>query len=57
VAGADVAGSTKDAYNAHLIKIELPLTNGDTPVLEIRPQEPSFRSFASRCNALPAGPQ
>ena len=37
--------------NAKLIKFELPLANGDTPIVEIRPQDPSFRRFADRCNA------
>jgi hypothetical protein len=36
---------------AKLIKFELPLANGDTPIVEIRPQDASFRRFADRCNA------
>jgi hypothetical protein len=40
-----------DVYNAKLLKVELPLNNGDLPILEIRPQDPGFRAFGSRCNA------
>ena len=36
---------------AKLIKFELPLANGDTPIVEIRPQDASFRRFVDRCNA------
>ena len=37
--------------SARLIKFELPLANGDTPILEIRPQDATFRRFVDRCNA------
>jgi len=46
------AGSTADAFGASLIKIELPLGNGDRPILEIRPQDPEFQRFATKCNAV-----
>ena len=36
---------------AEPIKFELPLANGDTPIVEIRPQDASFRRFVDRCNA------
>ena len=34
---------------ARSIRVELPLANGDAPIVEISPQEPAFRQFASRC--------
>jgi hypothetical protein len=46
------AGTTDDAYHAKIIRVELPLANGDAPVLVIRPQDPSFRAYASRCAAV-----
>jgi hypothetical protein len=46
------AGTTDDAYHAKIIRVELPLANGDAPILVIRPQDPSFRAYASRCAAV-----
>jgi hypothetical protein len=46
------AGTTAEAYHANIIRVELPLANGDAPVLVIRPQDPSFRAYASKCVAL-----
>jgi len=46
------AGTTDDAYHAKIIRVELPLANGDAPILLIRPQDPSFRAYASRCAAV-----
>ncbi len=46
------AGTTAEAYHANIIRVELPLANGDAPILVIRPQDPSFRAFASKCAAL-----
>jgi len=46
------AGTTDDAYHARIIRVELPLANGDAPILVIRPQDPSFRAYASRCAAV-----
>lgn len=45
------AGSPSEAFGANLIKVELPLADGGRPILEIRPQEPGFKKFASRCSA------
>jgi hypothetical protein len=46
------AGTTAEAYHANIIRVELPLANGDAPILVIRPQDPSFRAFASKCAAV-----
>ncbi len=46
------AGTTADAYHAKIIRVELPLANGDAPILVIRPQDSSFREFASKCAAV-----
>ena len=46
------AGRTAEAYHANIIRVELPLANGDAPILLIRPQDPSFRAYASRCAAV-----
>ena len=42
-------GRMNDVFAARSIRIELPLTDGSFPVLEIDPQEPSFQFFASDC--------
>ncbi len=31
--------------NASTIKMEFPLTNGDKPILDLRPQDPKFQEF------------
>ncbi len=41
--------SITDVFTAQSVKIELPLTDGSSPVLEIAPQEPSFQLFAAKC--------
>lgn len=41
----------KDIYRAKSLKVELPLNNGDRPILNIRPQEAGFPDFVSRCQA------
>ena len=41
----------KDVFKAKLLKVQLPLNNGDLPILNIRPQEHGFPEFASRCKA------
>jgi hypothetical protein len=46
------AGRTSEAYHANIIRVELPLANGDAPILVIRPQDPSLRAYASRCAAV-----
>jgi hypothetical protein len=43
------AGTTDEAYHANIIRVELPLANGDAPILVIRPQDASFRAYASKC--------
>jgi len=43
-----------EVYQANLVKVEMPLNNGDLPIFEIRPQDPDFREFASRCQAQEA---
>lgn len=46
------AGTIDDLYNSRLIRLELPLANGDTPVVRITPHDdPDFQKFASRCKA------
>ena len=46
-------------FAGRLIKIEMPLNNGDLPIVEIHPQDAVFRKFAARCvsrfNVRPAG--
>jgi hypothetical protein len=39
----------KEVYQAKILRVELPLNNGDLPILSIRPQEQGFPAFASRC--------
>ncbi|MEO7143345.1 MAG: hypothetical protein ABI165_07555 [Bryobacteraceae bacterium] len=46
---AKSAGSIADVINAHTILIELTLSNGLSTILEINPQDPSFKAFSSRC--------
>jgi hypothetical protein len=46
------AGTTAEAYRANIIRVQLPLANGDAPILVIRPQDPSFRAYASKCAAV-----
>ena len=41
----------EDVFKAKLLKVQLPLNNGDLPILNIRPQEHGFPEFASRCKA------
>jgi hypothetical protein len=50
MASAKSAGTISDVFNAQLIKIELPLANGDTPIFEIKPQATSFKAFSKRCD-------
>jgi len=43
-------GTTKaEVYKARDLRIELPLSNGETPVINIKPQDPSFLKFTSLC--------
>jgi hypothetical protein len=42
-------GKMADVLTARSVKIELPLSDGSFPFLEIAPQEPSFQLFASKC--------
>ena len=59
------AGTIDQAFKAHSILVELTLANDEKSILEIKPQEPSFQKFVSRCNAefpatrapAPPGPQ
>lgn len=46
--------SPVEAMVAHLIRVELPLDNGDAPILEIRPQAPSLKKLISECGFQPA---
>jgi hypothetical protein len=39
-------------FQAKLLKVELPLGDGQLPVIEIKPQEANFPEFASRCEKL-----
>jgi len=51
-ASAESAGTIDDLYGAHLVRLELPLANGDAPVLRITPRDdPEFQRFAARCKA------
>jgi hypothetical protein len=45
-------GSPEKVFGANLIKIELPLANGDRPILEIHPKDPEFQRLASQCRAV-----
>ncbi len=38
------------AVSANLIRVELPLDNGDAPILEIRPQDPTLKKFLNGCD-------
>lgn len=40
-----------DVIAANEIQIEMPLNNGDAPVVKIEPQEATFREFALSCKA------
>lgn len=40
-----------DLYRAKSVKFELPLDNGGTPILEMRPQDANFQNFVRRCKA------
>jgi TonB family protein len=48
-----VGGSLGEAVGAHDIAVRLPLTNGDTPVIDIRPQAPGFDHFLDICDFSP----
>jgi hypothetical protein len=41
-----------EVYKARLLTVELPLSNGDLPILEIQPQDAEFQRFAARCNVM-----
>lgn len=43
-----------DVLKASSMRIQLPFTNGDTSVIEIDPQDPTFRAYTARCVAPPA---
>jgi hypothetical protein len=45
-------GGTSIAYNAKAIRVQIPLSNGDTPAIDIDPQDPSFKEYAAGCSAL-----
>ncbi len=46
------AGTIDELYNARLIRLELPLASGDTPVVRITPHDdPDFQKFAAHCEA------
>ena len=50
ILGTSVTDSSPaEISRAKLIKIEMPLNNGDRPILEIRPQDPGFQRFVARC--------
>lgn len=42
-------GTPAQAFQANVIKVQVTLSNGDEPILEMHPQDPEFKSFASRC--------
>jgi hypothetical protein len=50
-------GSVGSLFGAQRIKFEFTLDNGDTPMLEIHPQDPGFRQFATACANKDAAPQ
>ena len=52
---ARAIGTISEAYRANSIKIEVPLANGSTHVLEFHPQSPSFKEFATHCD-VPSTP-
>jgi hypothetical protein len=47
---AKSAGTIEKAIRARSILVELTTGNGVQKILEIKPQEPSFQKFASRCD-------
>ena len=49
------AGSIAEVVHAQSLLIELPLANGTTTILAIKPQDPSFKAFSSRCT-VPKSP-
>jgi hypothetical protein len=49
-------GTQAQAFQANIIKVQATLANGDEPVLEMHPQDPEFKSFASRCPASAPAP-
>jgi TonB family protein len=48
-----VGGSLGEAVGARDIAVRLPLTNGDTPVIDVRPQAPGFDHFVDICDFSP----
>ncbi len=50
------AGTIDTVFSARTILVESTLENGAKVILEIKPQEPSFREFASRCPRAPVVP-
>jgi hypothetical protein len=46
-----LAGTPTQLFHANLIKLELPLADGSTPILELQPQDPKFQKFASKCQS------
>ncbi|MGA2982943.1 MAG: hypothetical protein ABSG32_03970 [Terriglobia bacterium] len=66
LADMGAAGYRKSVYQASDVRVELPLNDGETPVIDIKPQDPSFKEFAAGCPAgsekdtgltyTPAGP-
>jgi hypothetical protein len=41
----------QDIVNAKTVKIELPLNNGEKPILTFHPTDPDFQKFASKCGS------
>ncbi len=41
--------SSLEFAGAKLIKMEMPLKNGDLPILEMHPQDAGFQRFVSKC--------
>ncbi len=39
-------------FNARIVLIEFTLADGNAVILELRPQDPAFREFGSRCNVV-----
>jgi hypothetical protein len=46
---AHAAGTIAELYNADSLKIELPLSDGLSPVVDIEPQQPEFKGFVRHC--------
>jgi hypothetical protein len=50
IAGPSI--TAMDIFAAHRIRLEFPLENGDSPILDISPQSASFKVVANHCRSI-----